>query len=353
MYSQQVLSNTLVSLLQVLSQQWVGRSRWTALSSPSKLVHTLTQLLLTPLLCLAFLTRAVLRGVLRGRGGGKVLEAMDSCYLFNSLDSPINRAISDFSSMMVIMALIIVAVFHPISRCHTENFAGIYPSRVALIVMIGACVFKEFEDFSSVRSFKIFFRFDFWRICRSINHWTIIIAIAVQIHLELRIFHNPKENFHQEAYLSDALFAIATTISVLHFLYWMQLHDTMGPIVISVSKVLKDVITISCMYLVVLSAFSCGIVFMGSDKIKAAECNLNLNVRQLQPIESRNSKILRNFRGTIETMFWSMLGPGQEFKQDDPQDLISSQVSGLYIFTCQPSPHVYLLFMFRVTFHFC
>ena len=212
-----------------------------------------------------------------------------------------------------------------------------YPARVTLIIMITACVVKEIEDFAAVKSFKIYFQFDFWRTYRIVNHWSIIIAIAIQIHLELRI-HNakPNERFESEAYFSDAMFAIATTISVLHFLYWIQLHNTMGPIVISVSKVLRDVLTISVMYIIVLLAFTCGIVFMGSGIIKTAECTRLLNytlVRRLQPTpspEPTQSKIISNFYITTETMLWALLGPGQEFKENnpngDPSDLISSQV---------------------------
>ena len=261
-----------------------------------------------------------------------VKHSLDSCYFFNSLKSPINRCISHFSSLLTIMVLIIVAVFHPISRCGGAEF-HMYPARVALIIMIAACVVKEIEDFSAVKSFKIYFQFDFWRTYRIVNHWSIVIAIAIQIHLELRIHHaKPDEKFDDEAYFSDAMFALATTISVLHFLYWIQLHNTMGPIVISVSKVLGDVLTISVMYIIVLLAFTCGIVFM-SRGIGTVECkHLLLNstlVRRLQPADTQ-SKIMRNFYNTTETMIWALLGPGQEFKENDPEgvpiDLISSQV---------------------------
>ena len=94
-----------------------------------------------------------------------------------------------------------------------------------------------------------------------------------------------------------------------------------------------DVVTMACMYLVVLLAFGSGIIFMGNKKIKAKiKCHLS-KYRTLghQPLDlnSQNEKIWTNFWKTVETMFWSLLGPGEEFKNKDDQgvstDLVSEQ----------------------------
>ena len=123
-------------------------------------------------------------------------------------------------------------------RCSRDNFNGLYPARIALIAMIGACLFKEFEDFMQVKSVKIFFKYEFWRMYRIVNHLTIILAIIIQAHLEYKmVTAKSTKEYAQEKELSDSMVAIATTISFLHILYWIQLHNTMGPIVISLSKV--------------------------------------------------------------------------------------------------------------------
>ncbi len=36
------------------------------------------------------------------------------------------------------------------------------------------------------------------------------------------------------------MFSLATTISYIHFLYWLQLHPTVGPVVISASQVPRN-----------------------------------------------------------------------------------------------------------------
>ena len=101
-------------------------------------------------------------------------------------------------------------------------------------------------------------------------------------------------------------------------------------------KVFMDVITLSCMYIVVLFAFGSGIIFMGNEKIKARiTCPLVRKLGQHQKIDLtlQNQEIWTNFWKTFETMFWALLGPGEEFKNKDDDgnstDLVSSQVNSL------------------------
>ena len=65
-----------------------------------------------------------------------------------------------------------------------------------------------------------------------------------------------------------ALYSVATTVSVIQLFYWFQLNDKLGPVVISASQVVRDVFTISSMYVIFLVAFSGGIIFIiGTEKV--------------------------------------------------------------------------------------
>jgi hypothetical protein len=46
-----------------------------------------------------------------------------------------------------------------------------------------------------------------------------------------------EEMFATETMWTNTMFSLATTIAYIHFLYWLQLHPTIGPIVISASQV--------------------------------------------------------------------------------------------------------------------
>ena len=93
-----------------------------------------------------------------------------------------------------------------------------------------------------------------------------------------------------------------------------------------------DLVTLSCMYLIVLFAFGSGIIFMGNEKIKARMCPLKVRLLSAQKLDlvSQNQEMWIFFWKTLDALFWSLLGPGEEFKNKDDngisQDIISKQV---------------------------
>ena len=98
-----------------------------------------------------------------------------------------------------------------------------------------------------------------------------------------------------------------------------------------------DLVTLSCMYLIVLFAFGSGILFMGNEKIKARikcpEVSGKFRTLSTQKLDlvSQNQEMWINFWKTLDALFWSFLGPGEEFKNKDDngnsKDVISNQVS--------------------------
>ena len=197
------------------------------------------------------------------------------------------------------------------------------------MLMMIAFVFREIEDMMSIRSIWIFFNFDFWRIYRIINQWLVIIALVCQIHLDFRL--NQKfepldcnrngtqactladihfKEYETELMVTNSLYSVAATVSTIHLFYWLQLHDKIGPIVISASQVISDVVTVSSMYIIILIAFSSGIIFiLGTEKVAQA-----FHMRKLFNPEddtSEQDEYFYNFVKTIETLFWHSLGPGE------------------------------------------
>ena len=71
-----------------------------------------------------------------------------------------------------------------------------------------------------------------------------------------------------EIIVTNSLYSTAATFSKVYFFYWMQLHEKIGPIVIFASHVITDVVTVSIMYIVILIAFSSGIILiLGTERI--------------------------------------------------------------------------------------
>ncbi|XP_023321005.1 short transient receptor potential channel 5 [Eurytemora carolleeae] len=114
--------------------------------------------------------------------------------------------------------------------------------------------------------------------------------------------------YENEIMWTNTLFSVSTTISYIHFLYWLQLNPSIGPVVISASQVVTDVLTISSMYLILLCAFASGIIFIiGTEKITESIDFKPLNSSAPTPLQLYSE----SFWLTVESLFWSWLGPGE------------------------------------------
>ena len=60
---------------------------------------------------------------------------------------------------------------------------------------------------------------------------------------------------------------------ICRFIYWLQLHEKFGPIVINMSRVVNDIITIFFTYIIVCMAFSFGLIFLLDEKQQKLEPN--------------------------------------------------------------------------------
>ena len=56
-------------------------------------------------------------------------------------------------------------------------------------------------------------------------------------------------------------------IHFFRFVYWLQLHEKFGPIVINMSRVINDIITIAVTYLIICIGFSFGMIILLDEKV--------------------------------------------------------------------------------------
>ena len=73
---------------------------------------------------------------------------------------------------------------------------------------------------------------------------------------------NENQNYPQFCQLEACFNGIGMTMIILKTFYWYQLHPSLGPLAISVRKVLSDICMISIAYLVFFVAFTFGIGLM-------------------------------------------------------------------------------------------
>ena len=111
-------------------------------------------------------------------------------------------------------------------------------------------------------------------------------------------------------------------------MYWFQLHDKVGPIVLNVSRVMTDIVTIFFVYIITIVAYTVGLVLVlnidlsilfriskslpskmsntSATHVNSSEFGLGQYVDWNSTSESGTT-----VRETIMTLFWATLGPGE------------------------------------------
>ena len=182
---------------QILTQQWSGNIFWYRRHPLIKTVFILLQMVMTPILASCHAAKSCLQDLNEACGGNNdviraAVDRMESTWLFTSLDIPINRCISYFTSMLVVIVLLIETVISPIAVSHHRHIEHDLTIRLQdyhyfLAFMMVAIFIREAEDVIAVRSVRIYMNFDFWRIYRSVNYFLIFVALMCQFHLHMKV----------------------------------------------------------------------------------------------------------------------------------------------------------------------
>ena len=179
---------------QILTQQWSGNIFWYRQPPLIKAVFIFIQMVLTPIYACCYIFKTLVEDFTESCGRRNDLltnfnTKLSECWLFTSLDIPINRCISYFSSLITIVLLLTEAVLSPIadSGADFHHMIRLHEYHYVLAFMMIAFVLRELEDLIAVRSVRIYMNFDFWRIYRIINQILILISLTCQLHLHFTI----------------------------------------------------------------------------------------------------------------------------------------------------------------------
>ena len=102
--------------------------------------------------------------------------------------------------------------------------------------------------------------------------------------------------------VGSTILAFGATMSLLKPLRWFLLNRTLGPVVVCIIKVLKDVFHIFLIFLVVFGAFSISSYFMFKPFKLHEKENSNFTLHQDD---------LVTLKGVFGAMFWRVLDAGQ------------------------------------------
>ena len=98
---------------------------------------------------------------------------------------------------------------------------------------------------------------------------------------------------------------LGSTMAFLRILYWFQISETFGPVVLNITRVFTDLFTVMSTYLVWLIAFSISITYLTSTDSNLREVSSDSN----QDEEDHSNYKLRYVNIAL-ALFWSTVSPG-------------------------------------------
>ena len=245
-----------------------------------------------------------------------------------SFDVPINRFLTYSGFYLIYLVFILMVVLTPDSdEKGLLTFGFIH---YGLGVYASAYLFKDLCLMLVRKSLKTYFKF--WRVLDLVTDLLLFIGIIMRFLTYHKIQHIVHEHIlgteFEEQAIRNALLAsrimlsLSATSSLLKLMYWFQLHDKVGPIVLNVSRVMTDIVTIFFVYIVTIVAYTVGLVLVrnidlsglvGISKSLHNETHDNASEFGLGQYVDWNSTSDSGttVRDTIMTLFWATLGPGE------------------------------------------
>ena len=117
---------------------------------------------------------------------------------------------------------------------------------------------------------------------------------------ELKTDNRAQESGNSAVNVGSTILAFGATMALLKPLRWFLLNRTLGPVVVCIIKVLKDVFNIFLIFFVVFGAFSISLYFMFKPFDLHKE-NPKFYLHQKDPV---------SLPGLLCAMFWRILDPG-------------------------------------------
>ncbi|XP_051166224.1 transient receptor potential-gamma protein isoform X11 [Leptopilina boulardi] len=187
---------------------------------------------------------------------------------------------------------------------------------------------------------------DMWNVIDFVTNSLYVATVALRVVAYYRV---QKENEGREAgsiielqredwdtwdpmLISEGLFSAANIFSSLKLVYIFSVNPHLGPLQVSLSRMVMDIMKFFFLYVLVLFAFSCGLnqllwYYADLEKKKCPTASAypqNANVTNMDPNACIVWRRFANLFETIQTLFWAVFGL---------VDLESFELDGIKIFT--------------------
>ncbi|XP_070565520.1 short transient receptor potential channel 4-like [Ptychodera flava] len=157
-------------------------------------------------------------------------------------------------------------------------------------------------------------------------------------------FAKPRKEWSQydPALLADLIIAVANVISVMRFLRVMVINEYVGPLQISVGKMLTDIMKFMFIFGLVWVAFALGLtqVYWGYGPESMLDCML---VDHQSYKECYGKRFFADISASLKTLFWSLYGLIDLEALQVEADHLSTEFVGGLLFACYQIAAVIIL----------
>ncbi len=324
---------------QTLRQEWHGGIEWQNKPATFKTLHFLLQFVLAPLFVSISISASVGRDVTELLGypvpdladinAAKGWKRWFLWYLYKSnrlklnLDVPINRFLVFTAYYILFTILMVNTILQREDFDHDkvlDNDFNYY--HIILSIYAIGMIWQDIMTIATLRSFRTFLKF--WRVFDLCLHLELFFALVCRV-IKIQTLNGSKACLCGDACwesdlcvrirdsretldeLQGMFFAIAATTALMRLIYWFQLNEKVGPVIINMSRVIVDIFSIVGTYLLIAISFTSGLVFiLTSENYHKRYALLNSTSVEDEGIE----QYAYSFWKTLETLFWTTMDPG-------------------------------------------
>ena len=243
-----------------------------------------------------------------------------------NLDAPINKFISALGYYVVYLLLVMLTIMRPLSHEVSEQDEFTWYHKL-LLLYSGSMLLQDAYFFSILRSISHYF--NYWRFFELLHHVTMFSSLITR--LLMTKLYPCQQQYQHSLYVCDEdtvlareslstlytlLFAFAASSAIMRLLYFAQMHDRIGPVIINLSRVMLDIFAMLVAYVVMVVAFAAAFVYMQSAEMYVVEEDAQ-NMTDIMEDHNSTSSSLTNFEEftqsfveMVDTLFWSILNPG-------------------------------------------
>ncbi len=326
---------------QLFRQEINGTVAWEGRNFLYKLAHFLLQVVLAPL----YILRAIfvqtgrsfrlVRGkhvppVERGRTVVKrlyyrYLRYCDGAVL--NLDAPLNKFLTMLGYYFIFLVMMIFASMRPLSVKVSSDNGFTWYHKILLLYSV-SMLFQDTYSYFVLKAISHFF--NYWRFFDLMQHVLLFTSLLLRLVMvtcfpcdqqeETFVFVCDDDIISTRALLetlSTSLFAVAAVNSGMRLLYFMQMHDRLGPIIINLSRVMLDIMTMLTVYVLMVLAFSTAFVYMlSSEKYVSSSDAASVNKTEIANSSNSTSEahdeVVKGYIEIVAMLFWSILNPGPQ-----------------------------------------